>query len=338
MKEKFIKIEKALTKIPEKAIQLYTDLKKEILESREKLKDIGSTNYNLGLYHLDNQNIRDAILRFKIAMHFNKNFAYIYYNLARCYIFNEKHDKARLELEKAIAIDDTLVEAHYRLSLIDRNYKNMSIPLQVVKEDFNLKAKTYEAEMIINLGYTAPHQLATKIVELLKEKKHSLEKLTCLDLGCGTGILGSMLRDTVALETLVGVDISPNMLELAKSLENNGTSTYDQVSEMDLHKLELGSSKFDIIVSCLGLDYSNEVDKIFDRLEGLTGKNTIFAIVSFKSFQEETAYDNNLKSYSHNDLFWEKLFKKYRWHVEQQEEINVFNSGAKASLYLLTKK
>ena len=353
MKEKFIQIEKALTKLPDMVMKIFSDLKKEIAESREKLKDIGDTNYKLGIYHLEKRNIKDAILRFKIAMHFNKDSALLHYHLARCYIHGKKNDKAKIELEKALIIDTKFTEARYRLSLLRdllkldsvkkieasiNDAKNIDIPIQVIKEDFDVKAQTYEVDMIQNLNYIAPQELATKIIKTLKEKEYPLEKLSCLDLGCGTGIAGTMLKNIVALKTLVGVDISPNMLELAKLLENNDSLAYNELIETDLHKLEIDSLKFDIIMSCLGLDYSNRLDIIFEKIQRLANKNSIFAIISLKSTGEETDFNYDLESYSHTDIFWNKLFKEYEWSLENQEEIDIFNSGTKALLYILIKK
>ena len=90
-------------------------------------------------------------------------------------------------------------------------------------------------------------------------------------------------------------------------------------------------------MSCLGLDYSNKLEIFFQKIESLASKDSIFALISLKSDGEETVFNYDLESYSHSTIFWEKLFKEYKWDIELQEEVDLFESGTKALLYILKK-
>jgi tetratricopeptide (TPR) repeat protein len=61
---------------------------------REKMKDLSTTNYNLGMKHLENGRISEAIFRFKLLKKFWPENYEAYYQLAYCLILEEKFDKA----------------------------------------------------------------------------------------------------------------------------------------------------------------------------------------------------------------------------------------------------
>ncbi len=69
-------------------------------------------------------------------------------------------------------------------------------------------AQTYDDDVFVTLGVTG----SSRIAQLLAD--HADLEATVLDLGCGTGAVGSHLR-AHGFTTVDGWDISPEMLELA---------------------------------------------------------------------------------------------------------------------------
>lgn len=82
-------------------------------------------------------------------------------------------------------------------------------------------ADTFEQKLISELNYVAPFEIAATIAKRQNETAttDSAPKLyqSALDAGCGTGLMGIGLRSLVK-GPLVGVDLSPKMLELAGEL------------------------------------------------------------------------------------------------------------------------
>jgi len=70
---------------------------------REKCKNLQNTNYELGLKHLENNNVDEAIFRFKITKKFWPNCHNANYQLAYCYSLIEKYYKAEPILNEIIA-------------------------------------------------------------------------------------------------------------------------------------------------------------------------------------------------------------------------------------------
>lgn len=113
---------------------------------------------------------------------------------------------------------------------------------------FNRWASTYTHEVPLKLerrGYSYP-SLAKIIVDQVAGHLPPQRPMTrWLELGAGTGLLGWELRRLLQPRTqLVGLDISPEMLKLAKD-----TSAYDQTICSTAELLPIESESCDVIVS-----------------------------------------------------------------------------------------
>jgi len=102
-------------------------------------------------------------------------------------------------------------------------------------------ADRYDRELLEDWGYTSPQ----KAVQLLLETMGSPE-LAILDAGCGTGLVGALLKKA-GMSSITGIDYSPGMLAEA---ERKGV--YDALYTMDMNlPLTLPSDSYDA-VTCIG--------------------------------------------------------------------------------------
>lgn len=69
---------------------------------KEKCQNLRETNYDLGLAHLEKENFKDAIFRFKIIIRFWPDFYDAYYQLAYCYAIVKKYQKSKKILEELL--------------------------------------------------------------------------------------------------------------------------------------------------------------------------------------------------------------------------------------------
>ena len=88
---------------------------------REKLKDLRQTNYNLGVKHLENGNISEAVFRFKIVKKFWPHYYEAYYQLAYALILSDKIDQARIVIDQLVEKDPSYqAKASELLASIDQ--------------------------------------------------------------------------------------------------------------------------------------------------------------------------------------------------------------------------
>jgi ubiquinone/menaquinone biosynthesis C-methylase UbiE len=132
-----------------------------------------------------------------------------------------------------------------------------------VREIYNRIAKRYHklsANHFFNAYLEVP--ATTFLLKDVKGKK-------VLDLGCGTG------RHTIILKKrgakVWGLDLSPKMLEIAKS-EIKGVD----FKVGTVYNLPYKSNFFDIVMSGLVVGYFEDIDKAFKEIHRVLKKNGIF--------------------------------------------------------------
>jgi predicted TPR repeat methyltransferase len=108
-------------------------------------------------------------------------------------------------------------------------------------------AATYDAEFVTANDYVYPIRVAEKAVEVLGTS----QAIEVVDIGCGTGALGSLLAELCPQWEIDGVDISLQMLAVAGTkTRNDGTPVYRDLLDADLTKpIQFAKNHFDLIVS-----------------------------------------------------------------------------------------
>lgn len=326
MKEIILKIKEFLAQLPSKLKELYLYFIENLYIVAEKSKDLIKTNYELGLYHLDKGNIHDAKFRLYWVAKLKPDHELAHYNLARCYIYEAKLAKAKEHLEAALKLNAKLEAAKYRLDLLNHSLKQPKILTQVVKEDYNSSAKTYEKYSFEQMNYQAPLELFESIKEYLNEDSE------ILDIGCGTGALGIYLKDH-KFKYLTGIDISENMLELAKEISNDKTPTYTETKVLDFNDLSSLEKKFNLITACMSFGYANDLDAVIKSLTAITEKGAILALTVLKADKIEFNYELGAICYSKD--FLESILTN--WKILESKEVEIYNNCS-GLLFVLSRK
>lgn len=158
-------------------------------------------------------------------------------------------------LEQALHLRPTDEATQFMLCALTRNNKQPPTAPTYVTHLFDHYALTYDGHLEQVLHYELPKHISRLI--------HQLPPITdrqCLDLGCGTGLSGAVLRESS--QTLTGVDLSPKML---KQADKKGI--YDRLvtSELVLF-LEQEKSQYDLIVAADVLPYLGDLEPLFSAL------------------------------------------------------------------------
>lgn len=108
------------------------------------------------------------------------------------------------------------------------------VPPEFVARTFDVYSDTFEEELRGRLRYLGPEQIVERIRRVYGEGRGDL---AACDLGCGTGVLGPLLRPYS--RHLEGVDLSPKMVEKARAVRSRegDSPAYDAlfVAEMCAH-------------------------------------------------------------------------------------------------------
>jgi predicted TPR repeat methyltransferase len=178
------------------------------------------------------------------------------------------------------------------------------------RELFNGFARTFESTLE-SLDYSIPKRLANELGLGRGEVGNSLD---VLDAGCGTGLCGAYLRPVA--RTLVGVDLSSEMLRLAK--EKN---LYDALHEGGIDDfLQQNVSAFDLIVFADVLIYFGDLRNLFESSSRSLRQDGIIAISAECMEHEEPSDTYALQPsgrYRHSTGYIKRLFEDAGFSIEK---------------------
>ncbi len=154
-------------------------------------------------------------------------------------------DEARAQMRRWIELDPKNPKPRHMLAA----YGGAPVPEratdEMVSRTFNDFARSFDRKLA-ELEYRAPEYVADSIGRFLSERNAQVD---LLDAGCGTGLLGPLVRPLA--RRLVGVDLSDGMLERAKARK-----VYDELIEGELTAfLEANADAYDVVASADTLCY-----------------------------------------------------------------------------------
>jgi predicted TPR repeat methyltransferase len=203
--------------------------------------------YNSGVAQMALGHLNEALMHFEHLLNIEQNHPSTLNNLAAIYIKMEQKEKAQQYLERALALDPKDTVSAHMLHALKGDKAGETNP-EYALNLFNNYALYYDQHMQGLLRYSLPQHIARILHKLeLPQRTHTL------DLGCGTGLTGIVLRE---LSThLTGVDISAKMLAQAKE-----KSIYDNLVEAELSEfLKKNKSHYDLITAADVLPYFGDL-------------------------------------------------------------------------------
>lgn len=140
-------------------------------------------------------------------------------------------------------------------------------PQAYVRATFDSFARQFERHLVDTLDYRVPEMLSSAVRALSPPAQMDI-----LDLGCGTGLCGECLRDLA--RRLVGVDLAPKMLELARGRGNYGELVQAEIGQ---YLSSQADASFDLVVAADVLIYVGDVARIFSEVARVLRAGGFFA-------------------------------------------------------------
>ena len=198
-----------------------------------------------------------AIGEFQRGLRLDPSFAEARLRLGEAWLDAGEAEKA---LEAFDAIDDAqaLPQLKGRIAEAHAMRERPRSDPRYVRHLFDQFSSDYDARMLGQLGYGAPGILRSLADLVIPDRSR---KYSILDLGCGTGLAGLAFKDIAS--TLDGVDLSPAMIEKARSRE-----IYRELRIADLESaLASIDHEYDLLLAADTLVYLGDLESAFAGAE-----------------------------------------------------------------------
>ena len=161
-------------------------------------------------------------------------------------------------------------------------------------DDFVLRlysrfSRFYNHNMREELDYRAPELLMDALDGLMPTDRGALE---VLDLGCGTGLVGGLMRPLA--RRMYGVDLSPQMVELARDM-----GIYDELYVAEVTAWLRNSPRlFDLVIASDVLVYFGDLTEVMAGVARVLAPDGLFAFTVEQGDNDVKLTDSG--RYSHN--------------------------------------
>lgn len=252
----------------------FNNVKEYALGLKYRLSNLAQTNIELGIYHIKQNNLNDAILRFKLVANlFDRNNQLAYYWLGWSYFLKNNFTKAGRYLSLAEDKDDVGLK-----NFIQNASACEQIPQNIWSLYRDLTA-SYFAEKFIYQGQSLFPIIAQKITKKLPAFSNPYN---ILEVGSNVGALGAEIKPRLSGNfKLIGIEASQNMLDLCDNI-NISEKLYDKLhyvpSDELLHSDLIAKSKFDVIISFCGLSFAKNLVDYFSLFSASLNDDGYFAL------------------------------------------------------------
>ncbi|RUU79632.1 class I SAM-dependent methyltransferase [Mesorhizobium sp. M7A.F.Ca.MR.362.00.0.0] len=155
--------------------------------------------------------------------------------------------------------------AALNLQLIGKAPAPDALPSAFVETLFDHYAESFDESLVGRLSYRLPEML-DQAIRAARPGRFPL----ALDLGCGTGLMGQMLRPIV--DRLEGYDISAKMLRKART-----KGVYDFLDKADLRDFPYAGPKAYLVTVADVFIYVGALDGVVKTIAGLLATDGLFA-------------------------------------------------------------
>lgn len=209
--------------------------------------------YGLGRLARREGRLNEAIALFSRAVAHKPDFALAYADLGDAYKAQGRRAEAVACYERVCAIEPENEAARFLIAALTGE-DLATAPAAAIARMFDGYANRFDAHLVDVLHYDVPAETVRALgrVTALPDRGWDV-----LDLGCGTGLVGAVMRPHA--RRLVGVDLSARMV--AKAAERG---VYDRVARADLLALMQGEpdASYDVVVAADVFIYVGSIDAI----------------------------------------------------------------------------
>ncbi len=264
--------------------------------------------YNSGVAQMALGHLNEAIIFFEKVLSLQNRHTPSLNNMAAIYLKMDQRETSREYLRQALAINPQDTISKHMLHALSGSKEADTTP-EYAQNLFNNYALYYDQHMQGQLNYSIPQHIGRMIhqLELIQVNK-------TLDLGCGTGLTGVVLREIS--KQLTGVDIAAKMLAHAKE-----KGIYDVLTQNELTEfLKENKHHFDLIVAADVLPYFGDLDALFDAIHQHLNTEGYFIFTTEISKTIPWLLEPSAR-FSHHPDYIKELAERYKFQLDKQEKV-----------------
>ncbi|MBX5196613.1 methyltransferase domain-containing protein [Rhizobium sp. NZLR10] len=253
--------------------------------------------------------------------------------------YREKAGKGEAAIgayRSTLALDpEDIFGAALKLALLGDSATPDRPPSRYVERLFDDYADRFESALVEKLDYSVPQKLAALVNSTGRHYQ------LAVDLGCGTGLLGSEIHGRVT--RLEGFDLSQNML--AKAAEKH---VYDSLAQADLSLAPDLSGLFtdaarhraDLVTAADVLMYLGNLESVFAIVEDLAAAGADIAFSVEDAGKGDGFHLAPSLRYAHSEAYVRKLLARHGLEILKITKTVIRKDGGKpvAGILFLTRK
>ena len=293
-----------------------SEAKKAYEQAASVAPQSGEGWYNLGICLRDEGDVEGAIQTLREATKRDPNFHRSYGALAALlYQTGELKEASSLYVEWAARDPSNPYAAHMVAASTGQNTPERASN-EYVKTHFDEFAPRFDASLA-RLEYKAPALVAEALANARSEGV-----LVALDAGCGTGLCGPLIRG--ACRTLVGVDLSEQMLARAKARD-----VYDELVTSELSAfMRSRPNAFDAVVAADTLCYFGVLAEPLEAARAALNSQGVLIITLETLVSRDVAF--NLEPhgrYTHSESYVRRELARAGFEVKSLAQQSVRREG-----------
>ncbi len=278
--------------------------------------------FHLGVIYSALAKANEAIECYEKVLAINPQHAHSHHNLATIYLHLNEKEKALQHYQKALVLEPNNQTAQHMVDALSSKTNVEGAPTEYTRALFDQYAYSYETQVKGQLQYRVPQLLREAVGPFIKQTD---ELLIGLDLGCGTGLCAPLFADIIG--KLIGVDVSPNMVEVART---HGGYYKLYVTDI-LSFLERYSEKADLIIAADVFVYFGSLENVFRACQRTLKQNALFSFSIELLTPEEAEHDPSnpdfqLRStgrYAHRPDYIQSLCKTMAFKIDVERTENI---------------
>jgi predicted TPR repeat methyltransferase len=219
----------------------------------------------------------------------------------------KRSEQAIVAYRQALAKGGNAEVALYNLASLGAEAAPLATPTQIVTKAYDQHAVHYDQDHLGALNYQTPDLLFDAMMRFVPSRN-----LDILDLGCGTGLLGARFHPLA--RTLIGVDISSGMLDIARQRQIYRNLVCGELIDF----LQTQTEKFDLAVAADVFVYFGDLSPVFRGVHGALKDGGFFGFSVEASEGQDFVLRANLR-YAHSLAYLRKLSEAHGFVLEMIE-------------------